>query len=115
MTTPDPKHMPIIKSDTFVSDLSAMCYADSNEKEILREKLNQVLKNTHYKTALDLGAGPGFVADVLQQYAKDLTLVEITPDYHAELKRKFPQAKIFIQSILDFEFTQQYDVILLSH
>ena len=112
----DRRHMKILtNSANFTASLSTLFYADSNEKSVLRHKLRQILADSQCDDAIDLGAGPGLVAEVLQQHAKNLTLVEITSEYYDDLKKKFPQARIEIQSILDFRFSQQYDLMLLSH
>lgn len=112
----DNRHMQIITdSSKFAADLNTLFYADSNEKSVLRHKLKLILEVFQYQNAIDLGAGPGLVSDVLQQHAKNLTLVEITPDYYQDLKKTFPQARIEIQSVLDFNFSQQYDLMLFSH
>lgn len=109
-------HMNIINnSEKFISSLENLFYANSNEKSVLRDKLKKILAGQHYKHAIDIGAGPGLVASVLEQHADNLTLLEIKPEYYAELKTKFPNATIKIQSILDFNFDKKYDLILLSH
>lgn len=109
------KHMQIIHHSSFVEDLEKCFYSNSNEKELLREKLKFILKGFHTETAIDLGAGPGLVADVLQQHTKNLTLVDISKDYETILKTKFPNAKVSIESIFNFNFEHEYDLILFSH
>lgn len=112
----DNRHMQVMTdSSKLMSNLGELFYVDSNEKAILREKLKQILAGVRYQHAIDVGAGPGLVAGVLEQHADNLTLLEILPGYYAELKEKFPSAHIEIQSVLDFDFKPQYDLILFSH
>lgn len=109
------KHMNAVASEKFTADLDILFYAHSNEKLILTEKLKHILANQHFHHAIDLGAGPGLVASVLNQQADHLTLVEIKSDYYEDLKKAFPAATIHIGSLLEFEFKESYDLILLSH
>lgn len=112
----DNRHMEIIAdSSRLVSSLEELFYADSNEKNILREKISHILAGNRYQDAIDIGAGPGLVSEVLNNHAERLTLLEIMPEYYQALKDKFPDAQIKIESILDFEFHRNYDLILLSH
>jgi len=116
MSSANTHHKKIIAdSQQFTEDLHRLCYEKSDEKQVLREKLQHYLDRKHFKHAIDLGAGPGFVANILDEHASKLTLLDITPEYESILKEKYPQAEVKIKSLLDVDLSVGYDLILLSH
>ena len=98
---------------TYAARMQAM-YDRSNEKPLLREKLEKILRGRSFRHALDVGPGPGFVTEILAQHSKQLTLVEITPSFEKGLRQKFPDARVIIDSIGNVPLKQEFDAVLYS-
>jgi SAM-dependent methyltransferase len=89
-------------------------YRHSDEKLLLRKRLDQILANKRFKRVMDLGAGMGEASLPLYARTERYEIVEKSPYYESILKKKFPNATIHVKSLNDFEF-QSYDAILYSH
>jgi trans-aconitate methyltransferase len=98
---------------TYAARMQAM-YDRTDEKPVLKAHLTQVLGKRRFSHALDVGPGPGELTEVLHQHSDRLTLVEITPSFEPVLKRRFPAARVVIDSIGTFDLKQEFDAILYS-
>ena len=66
---------------------------------------------------LDLGCGAGFLAFVLAQKAKEVVGIDITKENIAKARQKFklPNLKFILGDILEYNFKESFDVIVLSN
>ncbi len=64
--------------------------------------------------ALDIGAGPGAITAVLNQYADHLSIVEPNPAYEAILSQQFPNSTLLIDAFENITLMDCYDVILMN-
>jgi len=90
-------------------------YDRSNEKLVVLEALNNIIGERNFRSSLDIACGPGELTKALSEKSDSLTLVEITESYRELLHKKFPKAKIIIDSIDNLHFEASFDAILFSH
>ena len=66
---------------------------------------------------LDLGCGAGFLAFVLAQKAKEVVGIDITKENIAKARQKFklPNLKFILGDILEYNFKESFDIIVLSN
>ena len=82
-------------------------------------RILQALKPTSKETVLEVGAGSGYMAGLLAQYAKSVTTVDSDPDMVALAKNNLKQAKILNVTVEQGDaYTswgdKSYDVICVS-
>lgn len=101
--------------ENFSETMEMLFYQNSNEKEVLRIALSDLLMNQRFKIGLDIGAGPGLLSQPLYDHCDHLTLLDIDSTHKSSLKTKFPNATIAIESFLTFNVNQKFDLIHCSH
>jgi 2-polyprenyl-3-methyl-5-hydroxy-6-metoxy-1,4-benzoquinol methylase len=64
---------------------------------------------------LELGPAEGLMTEILSDTFPDLTLVDGSEQFCADLRRRFPNANVQCALFEDFEPDRQFDTIVLSH
>ena len=102
-------------ADKYLDRIEKFIYSSTDEKKIVSDLIRNIIKNKPIENALDIGAGPGLITKPLYEASKNLTLIEMDPGYTDTLRKKFPKANLRVGSFLDFNFRNEFDVILCSH
>jgi len=90
-------------------------YSKTDEKIIASKMLRDIFSGKMFKNVLDVGAGPGDLSATLADMAEKLTLVEIVSEYEAVLRKRFPDARVIVDTIDNVYLAAEYDFIFLSH
>ncbi len=101
--------------NTYTKRIEKYLYSKTNEKKIAKKKLKEIFKNKKFRHLLDIGSGPGELLKSISNQAKQISIIEIIPEYEKTLKKQFPKANIIIDSIDHVELKKKYDFILMSH
>ncbi|MCI5071522.1 class I SAM-dependent methyltransferase [bacterium] len=90
-------------------------YDRTDEKKIVSAYLEAWLQSKYFNSVLDIGAGTGVFSSVFQKHSKSLTLIEKDESFLKHLKRNFKNAQCIHAKIEEYDLTQSYDLIFLSH
>lgn len=101
--------------NSYADRMEGLFYSKSDEKFTVRALLDDILEHKKFNHALDVGPGPGHISEPIARRSRQLTMIEMLPEYEEILRKRFDNAKIMIGSIKEFELTPHYDVILFSH
>ena len=102
-------------ADKYLDRIEKFIYSRTDEKKIVSGLIRDLIKNKSIENALDVGAGPGLITEPLYKASKNLTLIEMDAGYADTLRKKFPKANLRVGSFLNFNFRNEFDVILCSH
>lgn len=86
----------------------------SNDIVLTNQILEALAGQREFGAYLDVGCGPGHKSMPFARLAKQVTLLELLPEYKAILSQRFPDAEIIIDSINHVDLASDYDVILFS-
>lgn len=100
--------------DKYAEKFEKLFYSKTNEKEVVARHLQKYFANRSINHALDIGAGLGSITEVLNQYAKHLSIIESNPSYKTSLARQFPDSTLIIDRFENVTLTQLYDIILMN-
>lgn len=106
--------MPVTFDDKYAETFDHLFYSKTNEKEIVTNLLQKHFVNRSIGNALDIGAGPGTITRVLDQFAAKLTIIEANPAYKTTLSRQFPNSTLIVDMFDNVQLTKQFDVILMN-
>jgi SAM-dependent methyltransferase len=101
--------------NSYADRMEGLFYSKSDEKFTVRALLDDILENRKFNHALDVGPGPGHISEPIARRSRQVTMIELLPEYEEILRKRFDNAKVQIGSIKDIELTPQYDLILFSH
>jgi SAM-dependent methyltransferase len=90
-------------------------YSRTDEKRKAQEVLRSLLEGSRFDAILDVGSGPGELAEVLNQHSQALTLLEIEPAFAEGLRKRFPHAHVIESPLEAYDTSHRFDRILLSH
>ena len=74
-----------------------------------RAVLNRILSNIQAREEqhlIEIGPGRGALTEGLAQTGCKLTLIEIDRNLSSQLRKKFPQARLIVQDVMKFKFSQ---------
>jgi trans-aconitate methyltransferase len=103
------------KDNQFSPDLfQRLFYSKTNEKTVVAKLLRENFLDRKFNKALDIGAGPGEITNILAQHADALTIVEANTFYENTLRNKFPRANVIIGDVRTTELDSDFNFILLN-
>jgi trans-aconitate methyltransferase len=104
-----------MKDAAFSPDLfQKLFYSKTDEKRIVAQLLSERFEDRRFENALDVGAGPGDITEIVAQHAVKLTAVEPNSVYEPRLSARFPHAKILTTDIRRAPLDPEYDLVLLN-
>ena len=76
--------------ESYSTDMEEDFYSRTDEKKIIRQRLRKILAGRQFDHAIDLACGKGDLIPVLTELSKNVTAVDILPEYAQIVKKRFP-------------------------